>query len=282
MRAREGRRLAGARRAGHEHQALGQVAELEDLLGEAHLLGGHDLGRDLAEHAAHPLAVQEEVAAEARQARDLVGEVGVVAALELLAVALGRDRPEDPLRVRGREHRTTGERHDLAVDAQHGRGARADVQVGRVASRPSARTAPPSRRRSRVAAGRATAGRAGAAEGAGATGCFAAAPPGVKVACSRRCAARRGRRPAPRPRSRAAIRLDRPGGGRAPRASAPGPAAGRSTPSSARRPAPRARPRGSRSRPGAPGRAAARCPPALTAACSRRSTDIRTSIPSRA
>ena len=30
---------------------------------------------------------------------DLVGEVGVVAALELLAVALGRDRPQDALGV---------------------------------------------------------------------------------------------------------------------------------------------------------------------------------------
>jgi hypothetical protein len=69
------------------------MAELEDLLREAHVLGADDLARDLAEHAPHPLAVQEEVAAEPGQAPDLVGEVRVVAALELLAVALGRDRP---------------------------------------------------------------------------------------------------------------------------------------------------------------------------------------------
>ena len=39
----ERRGLARAGRAGDQHQPLGQVAELQDLLGEAHLLGGDDL-----------------------------------------------------------------------------------------------------------------------------------------------------------------------------------------------------------------------------------------------
>ena len=46
---------------------------------QAELLGGQDLGRDLAEDRRVPAPVLEHVAAEARDARDLVGEVGVVA-----------------------------------------------------------------------------------------------------------------------------------------------------------------------------------------------------------
>ena len=91
------------------------MAEREDLLGEPHLLRGHDPARDDAEHAAHTLAVHEEVAAEARQVGDLVSEVGVVAVLELLAVALGGDGPEHPLRVGGGEHRAVRQRLDLPV-----------------------------------------------------------------------------------------------------------------------------------------------------------------------
>ncbi len=82
------------------------------------------------EDPAHPLAVAEEVAAEARDPGHLVGEVGVVAARELLAVPLGRDRKQDPLGVGGGEHRPSGERLHLAVVADHGRRPDRHVQVG--------------------------------------------------------------------------------------------------------------------------------------------------------
>ena len=65
-------------------------------------------------------------------AGDLVGEVGVVAALELLAVALGRDRPQQPLRVLGRQHGVAVECPHVAVVADDGRGADGHVQVGRL------------------------------------------------------------------------------------------------------------------------------------------------------
>ena len=82
----ERRRLAGAGRAGDEHEALGQLAEVEDVRRQAELLGGEDLRRDDAEDGAGALAVHEHVGAEARQPGDLVGEVGVVARLELRLV----------------------------------------------------------------------------------------------------------------------------------------------------------------------------------------------------
>ena len=123
-------RLAGAGGTGHQHQALGQMAQLQDLLREPHLLGGHDAARDDAEDPAHALAVHEEVAAEAREARDLVGKVGVVPPLELLAIAIGRDRPQDALGVGRREDRTARQRLHVPVVPDHRRRAHRDVEVG--------------------------------------------------------------------------------------------------------------------------------------------------------
>ena len=121
--------LPDAGGAGDQHQPLGQVAELEDLPGQPHVLGGHDLGGDDAEDAAYALAVAEEVAAEARHAGDLVGEVGVVALLELPAVPLGRHGQQDALGV-GRGHGgASGKGLDLAVVAHLRRRAHAHVQV---------------------------------------------------------------------------------------------------------------------------------------------------------
>ena len=77
-----------------------------------------DLRRDHAEHAAHALAVAEQVAAEAGHAGHLVREVGVVAALELLAVALRARSATGGARVSaGVSTGRSAERHDVAVDA---------------------------------------------------------------------------------------------------------------------------------------------------------------------
>ena len=59
------RRLAGTGRAGDQHQALVQLAQLEDVRRQAELLGGQDLRRDDAEHGAAALAIEEDVGAEA-------------------------------------------------------------------------------------------------------------------------------------------------------------------------------------------------------------------------
>src|SRR4029079_7779536 len=68
------RGFAGAGRPRDQDEPLRQMAELQDLLGEAHLLRRDDLAGNDAKHPAHPLAVHEEIAAEARESRYLVGE----------------------------------------------------------------------------------------------------------------------------------------------------------------------------------------------------------------
>src|SRR5581483_11091716 len=82
----EGRGLARARRARDEDEPLREEAEVEDRAREPELLGRDDVARDLAEDAAHPRPVAEEVAAEAGPRPELVGEVGVARLLELLLV----------------------------------------------------------------------------------------------------------------------------------------------------------------------------------------------------
>ena len=62
-----------------------------------------DLDRDVPQDRADALAVHEDVDAEARQAGDLVGEVGVARGLELLAVVLGHDRPKEVPDLLGRK-----------------------------------------------------------------------------------------------------------------------------------------------------------------------------------
>jgi hypothetical protein len=75
---RERRRLAAAGGPRDDDEALVQVAELLDRLGQLQLLEGEDLHGDLAEHGGLAPVVVEEVAAESREAGDLVGEVEVL------------------------------------------------------------------------------------------------------------------------------------------------------------------------------------------------------------
>ena len=91
----ERRRLARAGRPGHEHEALRQPAQLQDVRREAELLGGQDLARNHAEDGARPLAIHEDVGAEPREPDDLVREVRVVPGGELARVLVGNDRPEE-------------------------------------------------------------------------------------------------------------------------------------------------------------------------------------------
>ena len=90
----ERRRLARAGRSGHEHEALRQPAQLQNVRREAELLGGQDLARNHAEDGAWPLAIDEDVGAEPGEPGDLVGEVGVVPGGELARVLVGNDRLE--------------------------------------------------------------------------------------------------------------------------------------------------------------------------------------------
>ena len=67
---RERGRLAGAGRAGHEHDAARLLGELAHDRRQAELLDRHRLGRDQAERGAERAALEEGVDAEAADARD--------------------------------------------------------------------------------------------------------------------------------------------------------------------------------------------------------------------
>ena len=129
----ERRRLAGAGGAGDEHEAARLLAELVEALRHCELLERLDPRRDHPERGpeAHPLVVG--VDAEARDARERVGEVELALGLEQLLL-FGRQDPVDErpdvvqlevVRVR--------KALELAVDTNHRRRAGRQVKVGSIA-----------------------------------------------------------------------------------------------------------------------------------------------------
>ena len=62
-------RFAGAGGAGDQHQALGQVAEAEQLFGQVQVVGREDLAGNDAHDRAHAAQIDEQVGAKARLAR---------------------------------------------------------------------------------------------------------------------------------------------------------------------------------------------------------------------
>ena len=103
-------RLARTGRPGDENQPLVQVTELQQVLREAELLGRQNLAGDHPEDGARTLPVDERIGAKAREAGNLVGEIGVVPLREFLAVAVGHDRPEQRLDGLDGQHRTRTDR----------------------------------------------------------------------------------------------------------------------------------------------------------------------------
>ena len=93
-----------------------ELAEAEDLVG------------DLPEDGRHGAALQEAVAAEAREALDAEGEVELELFLEPVLLDVGQDRVGELLRLGNRERRVV-ERDELAVHPDHGRRVRRDVKV---------------------------------------------------------------------------------------------------------------------------------------------------------
>ena len=125
------RRLARAGRTGDEDEPLRQPAQRHDRGRQAELLGGEDLARNHAEHGARPLAIQEDVGAEAREPLDFIGEVGVVDGRELRPVLLRHDLLEQRRRgLRRERHGRRVERLHVAVLPDERRHADRDVQVG--------------------------------------------------------------------------------------------------------------------------------------------------------
>ena len=116
--------------AGDEHEAAREVAEALQLLAESELFDRDDLRRDDAEDRAGAVVVAERVAAEARDAGDLVGEVGVVELLVLLPVPLRHDRADHQLEpVVARAAGWSVEPLHLAVAANDRRLADAQMEV---------------------------------------------------------------------------------------------------------------------------------------------------------
>ena len=129
---RERGRLAGAGRAGDEHEAARLLAEVVELLGHPQLVERADPGGDLAERGADALALEVRVDAEAREARHGVREVELAPRLELLLL-LGREDPVDEgaRLVRGELLRVR-EALELPVHPHHRRRADREVEVGGV------------------------------------------------------------------------------------------------------------------------------------------------------
>jgi hypothetical protein len=99
------RRLAGTSRPGDQHEALAQLAERQDVLRQAKLVGGQDLRGNDAKHCARTSAIDERVGAKARQVRNLVGEVGIVTSAEFFPVPFGDDGLQQRDEVIGTERR---------------------------------------------------------------------------------------------------------------------------------------------------------------------------------
>jgi hypothetical protein len=73
----ESRGFPAAGRAGHEHQALFQVAELLEDGRHAQLLEGKNLARDRSERGAHAAVLLEDVGPEAGDLAELEREVAL-------------------------------------------------------------------------------------------------------------------------------------------------------------------------------------------------------------
>ena len=130
MIAGERRRLARARRPGHQDQAARLLGELGHDRRQAQLLEGLDLEGNRAEGAGHVAALHEDVAAEARELLDAEREIELVRLLEAVLLGVGQHRVAELLRLRRRERRHL-ERMQLAVDPELRRRARRDVKVAR-------------------------------------------------------------------------------------------------------------------------------------------------------
>jgi hypothetical protein len=93
------------------------MAKPEQLFGQVQVFGRQNFAGNDAHDRAHAAQIDEQVGAKARFAGQLVGEIGVVRALELFAVARRHDRHQQALHVFGPQHVVTRHRLHLAVDA---------------------------------------------------------------------------------------------------------------------------------------------------------------------
>ena len=120
--------LSRARRARHQHQAARVLGDLGEDLGRLQLLEREHLRGNRPEDGAGAAVLVERVDAEAREVRDLEGEVDLQRFLVHLALAVVHDVVDHPVHVLVLERRHVDAAH-VAVDADHGRQACGKVQV---------------------------------------------------------------------------------------------------------------------------------------------------------
>lgn len=121
--------FAGPGGTGHQDQSLAQIAEVEDLLGEAELLCGDDLHGDLPEYGTDPEAIHKQIRPEARDPLDLMGKVSVMYFLELLHVVVWDDRVQELLQPVGRDDGMVGKLNHVPAFPDHGSVAGRQVEV---------------------------------------------------------------------------------------------------------------------------------------------------------
>jgi hypothetical protein len=126
----EGGRFAAARRARDQHQALVDLAEVDEGAGQLQLLDRLDLVRDPPERSRHGAPLHVDVAAEAGEARDPVADVDRQALFEPRLLGRRQDAQQHPLELVGPD-RLGLHRQQATIDAQQGRAGRLQVQIRR-------------------------------------------------------------------------------------------------------------------------------------------------------
>ena len=126
----ERRRLTGAGRAGHEHEATRLLGKRVERRRKAELFERLDRLRDETKGRTDGAALEVHVDAEAGQTGNAVREVELALDLEILLLLAREDLVHELLRVLLRQHVVVLEALDLAVHADRRAGAHADVEVG--------------------------------------------------------------------------------------------------------------------------------------------------------
>jgi hypothetical protein len=127
----QGRRLAAARRAADEHEALLLAAEVLHRGGQPERLEGADLERDLADRRRNAATLQIDVGAESGQSLDPEREVQLLRGFEPDALLIGEHAVDERSGGIGSQHLGVA-RMDRPIDAELRGHSRRDVQVGRL------------------------------------------------------------------------------------------------------------------------------------------------------
>jgi hypothetical protein len=127
---RERRRLARAGRPREQNDPAGLLGQPAHDLGEAEVIDRPDLEGDRPQRDRDGAALAEGVDTEARDAFELVGEVGLAVLLELGELLGARDLLQRTLGLRRAEGVGALKRPEVAVDARNRRRVSLDVEVG--------------------------------------------------------------------------------------------------------------------------------------------------------